>query len=508
MKELDLLVENYFTPALDATDILRLVEQLMNEGQSGTAFEDVIVDVARRGFKKEVRDAEGEITQYATGGKNGSKEYNPKPKDAPFKGQTFPQLAITCLKLMGYTEEQIKNGVDPEARKASGAGVSGDPKTDIIIGGKRISLKLPGDVQLSSGAAASTNATIRAAFEKWKEIPQAQRYTEEITEEELKKALNDVMNAMAATTGKIYYPHETATRDGAWADKVPISKNNVKSHEAILSGRTQDDWEKNKYPSGGIPDDWKWKYKRDENGDVKTLEVARKNRTILKPVRVKAGPQDSEILDADGKPQKRFPKMKDFIDTYIAHVKEKRRDKPSTQQSVPASGSVPYEIYEEFRDVALVEIKEKLANLAEHSDTFYYILVDEWLTGRMAFADSAEEHVAQWLLSPWSFDDMTNREDTQKLAKGWKGEDTKYIGVDMRAKARSYLGKEMAMRIDFKADKYYKKKFADFYKKLKFVRWARQAPYLNEEDGEEANSEKEFIQNLAKGMAKSLVIEI
>jgi hypothetical protein len=31
MKELDLLVENYFTPALDATDILRLVEQMMLE---------------------------------------------------------------------------------------------------------------------------------------------------------------------------------------------------------------------------------------------------------------------------------------------------------------------------------------------------------------------------------------------------------------------------------------------------------------------------------------------
>jgi hypothetical protein len=33
MKELNLLVENYFTPALDATDILRLVEQVMNEEQ-------------------------------------------------------------------------------------------------------------------------------------------------------------------------------------------------------------------------------------------------------------------------------------------------------------------------------------------------------------------------------------------------------------------------------------------------------------------------------------------
>jgi hypothetical protein len=31
MKELNTLVENYFTPALDATDILRLVEQVMEE---------------------------------------------------------------------------------------------------------------------------------------------------------------------------------------------------------------------------------------------------------------------------------------------------------------------------------------------------------------------------------------------------------------------------------------------------------------------------------------------
>ena len=65
MKELDLLVENYFTETFEASDLLRLVEQVMNEdseGQSGTAFEDVIVDVARRGFKKEETNAEGEIT--------------------------------------------------------------------------------------------------------------------------------------------------------------------------------------------------------------------------------------------------------------------------------------------------------------------------------------------------------------------------------------------------------------------------------------------------------------
>lgn len=47
MKELDLLVENYFTPALDATDIFRLVEELMNEESEeldmGTAADDEVV---------------------------------------------------------------------------------------------------------------------------------------------------------------------------------------------------------------------------------------------------------------------------------------------------------------------------------------------------------------------------------------------------------------------------------------------------------------------------------
>ncbi len=42
MKELDLLVENYFTPALDATDILRLVEQVMNEPS-----EDIFKQIGR-----------------------------------------------------------------------------------------------------------------------------------------------------------------------------------------------------------------------------------------------------------------------------------------------------------------------------------------------------------------------------------------------------------------------------------------------------------------------------
>ena len=43
MNELDLLIENYFTESFEASDLLRLVEQVINEGQTGVKFEEVVV---------------------------------------------------------------------------------------------------------------------------------------------------------------------------------------------------------------------------------------------------------------------------------------------------------------------------------------------------------------------------------------------------------------------------------------------------------------------------------
>jgi len=73
MKELDLLVENYFTPALDATDILRLVEQVMEEEiyyrdpedetyrgpiSSVEKVADEIINVVKRKFPDNYEDAD------------------------------------------------------------------------------------------------------------------------------------------------------------------------------------------------------------------------------------------------------------------------------------------------------------------------------------------------------------------------------------------------------------------------------------------------------------------
>jgi hypothetical protein len=60
MKELDLLVENYFTPALDATDILRLVEQVMAAPDQGR----------QRNFELAINAIESEGLEYDTPRKN------------------------------------------------------------------------------------------------------------------------------------------------------------------------------------------------------------------------------------------------------------------------------------------------------------------------------------------------------------------------------------------------------------------------------------------------------
>ena len=62
-------------------------------------------------------------------------------------------------------EEQIKKGVDPDAVVFPKPGdISGDPKTDVVIGGKRISLKLPKAIQLGSGGVKITYEVFQKAL--------------------------------------------------------------------------------------------------------------------------------------------------------------------------------------------------------------------------------------------------------------------------------------------------------------------------------------------------------
>jgi hypothetical protein len=417
MNELDLLVENYFTDSFEVSDLFRLVEQVMNEGegQTGTAFEDVIVALAKHGTTATEYDDKGKLVAH-TGGVKGTTLYNPKGKNKPYKGESFAKLATRCLRKMNYTMAQIKDGVDKNARKGSGTGVDGDPKTDVVIDGKNISLKLPGDIQFSSGAAKSTISAMNTAYEEWVELPHIKEKLK-VMDNSLRAALDSLVPKLEATAGRKYYPHERGTRGDwrkyadAWEEKFG------KTYEAQLASRAQWDWERNKYPSAGIPTEWK------QDIDTTTGE------------KTQVGPKQ------------KFPKMMDYIEEFIAQALQSR------------SPLDVEETYEQFKNNALVDIKKEISELASKDDDFYYILIDEWLTGRRQFEG---EQVADWLLSPWGFDDIRTEEETKKLAEKWKNK----IGLDMRAKARSYLGKEMAVRIDFKADNYYKEERDKYLKRL------------------------------------------
>lgn len=167
------------------------------EGQTGTAFEDVVVAVAR-----------GE---------------DPGPRgELKHGGSTFNDLAIQSLSKMG-----LKPGGDPSARKVVAKGISGDPKTDIVLDGKNISLKLPGPIQFTSGEAKSSAAAMELAYRDFlKNHPDV----EPKLKQDLKKFLKDLMK----TSGKGYLPR------GAEGE----------GYLPQLKKKAVDDWSKNRWASG------------------------------------------------------------------------------------------------------------------------------------------------------------------------------------------------------------------------------------------------------------------
>jgi len=157
-KELDLLIENYFTPSFETSDVLRLVEEVMEqhklvEGRElGKPFEYVVVQV--------VREKSGGVP--LSGG-----DYDKVPawKEEVFGGKggkTLEGLAIQLYEMASaaihsngkkmFSEEDFKTAKVTTIPKSIYGGTGGkvEIKTDIEFGDKLISLKLPGDVQAGS----------------------------------------------------------------------------------------------------------------------------------------------------------------------------------------------------------------------------------------------------------------------------------------------------------------------------------------------------------------------
>ena len=161
MNQLDLLIENYFTESFETSDLLRLVEQVMDErgllleAELGKPFEYVVVQVAREKAGAKPIDG-GDYEKAKAGGVWRNARFGGK------KGKTLEQLAVELYDMASkatdsrgapiFSQEDFQTAKVTEVGKQKyGKGSTKvEIKSDIQFGDKTISLKLPGDVQAGS----------------------------------------------------------------------------------------------------------------------------------------------------------------------------------------------------------------------------------------------------------------------------------------------------------------------------------------------------------------------
>jgi hypothetical protein len=197
MKELDLLVENYFTPALNATDILRLVEQLMNEAIDcgGTTkamrFEWVVIATARdfagappvpESLSEKLSEQENstekltaQANKYQCAATTWRFEDKERTKLTP-NGESAKAAIEVAWKSGFFTRDDFANASMEGVAKALPAGLGKkekktkiEVKTDIMFGDKGISLKLSGNTQAASAEGKNTARVYTAIVNSWLE---------------------------------------------------------------------------------------------------------------------------------------------------------------------------------------------------------------------------------------------------------------------------------------------------------------------------------------------------
>ena len=359
--------------------IVEEVKERLHEGQTGGAFERVVVAVARG----DSPGADGDKEMGSHGGE--------------WAGTSYRDLAKVALAKMG-----LKPGGDKGAEKYSPPDdkdeekFKGDPKTDIILDGKRISLKLPGPVQLASGEGPSSEVAMKLSLKAFlARLPEEK--LEEKAQQQIAKTLEasveDFFGLLKQTFGKRYLPVD------------PDSN----SYWDLVVAKALKDWgvDNKKYPKGKWP----------------------------------SGSQiPASVRNKGSSPQEVFPDPYDWVSYYLdlAITNAWTNDKNADIS------------YNKFKANVSKNLKTKLAALVLQSEGFYNILIDEWFTGRRQFQKTPSA-VAEYLLSPDGYYSIKNEQDTKVLAEEWRD----YIKVDVRAKGRNFLAKSITVRIGFDASKYY-----------------------------------------------------
>ena len=409
--------------------ILEGWRQFVNESQQGTAFEDVIIAVAH-----------GDMTGGAKG----------KDEDKT-TGATLSQLAKQSLMNMGFTPDQIekKGGVDPNARAVSGKGVSGDPKTDIILDGKQISVKLPGQIQLASGEAQSSLEAFSKALDEYMTLPKnwVKTKTQEAIFSKIQEDIEKLMAGLKETIGARYYPSRPGTTKlDKELQKYLDAEQEAPGYLKMIRARAKYDWNRNKYPSSGIT---------------------------------------KEFKRGESRPQVAYPSEDEYV----------REFTKLAMKYVSAEGKRGGLPWEKINEQILKDLKPILQGLPDapgDNDDYYSILVDELLTGRRTMDG---ENVAEYLLSPYGFDAMLTLEDTRKIAQKYKD----VMKRDIRGKGRDFLGKAVTVRIDIDQNKYEKSVRNQLAKKLRQTE-------INEQADDQSDAATEVAAAVAEDLASEIFI--
>ena len=226
MKELDLLVENYFTESFETSDLLRLVEQVMDEQpnqslaackkakptEAGKRFEWVVVYKAReRAGAAPLSDDE-----YMCAANSWAQQPYPnacqflglkdhpsckKPDSEVTLGELADKAIDKALQSGAITKEDLaKANMQTMGKQYPFNDENRKPieiKTDIVFGKKTISVKLSGDVQGQSSEAFSTvqqmNNVFTEVFKNWEAI---NKKIDEKVLERVKKDLEKIFAKM------------------------------------------------------------------------------------------------------------------------------------------------------------------------------------------------------------------------------------------------------------------------------------------------------------------------
>ena len=195
---------------------------VLNEETLGNKFEQAIVDAAA--------------------GQDGKYDKESFRLGSGAEGVSLGRLADLAISQMGLSRGQAKEAYVFNKRPASG----GDPKTDIVIDGKKISVKLPGQVQLASGEAKSTLEAIGPWMDDY--LKQKLKGDEKLVQDNVTKAWERAKKGLEKTLGKRFVSASKETRDKALAAQAKRrgadpDKYIEKAEDLIAKGALEATWE-------------------------------------------------------------------------------------------------------------------------------------------------------------------------------------------------------------------------------------------------------------------------